>query len=152
MKQSGSSWIWKFYLLLYVFFTSAHLLYFFLPESPMRLYYHIAVAFNTYFFGIYFLNLTTVVLNFLSVIPLYFYIYRINILNKNFWCWFFVIRLAFDLTGHNYEMNLLKSVSYDNALISMKSVLNYTLFTFPSYVALYTYAFKNRSSKKTPKP
>jgi hypothetical protein len=116
----------------------------------MRLYYHIAIAFNTYFFGIYFLNHTAVTLNLLSVIPLYLYIYRIDFLDKHFWRWFFVIRLAFDITGHNYEMNLLKSIGHDNAWVSLKVIINYTALALPTYLALYDYAFRNsRSLQKT---
>ena len=117
----------------------------------MPLYYHIVVAFDINFFGIYFSNLIAVVLNTLGLLPLYLYVYQINFLNKSFWRWFLVLRLAFDVTGHNYEMNFIKALSHDNALLSMKAILTYVMLNLPSYMALYVYAFSNdpHSQQKT---
>src|SRR3989338_5815589 len=135
--------IWKSYLLFYIFFAGADLFCLILPLSPMSLYYHIAIAFNTYFFGIYVLELISLFLNALTVFPLYFYIRRITFLTRTFWCWFFVLRLAFDLMSHNYGMNLLKAVGYDNAWLAGRILLRYILLSFPSYLALYDVAFGN---------
>src|SRR3989338_5331972 len=76
-------WIWRCYFLFYLFFAGLNLLYFFVPESSMFRYYHIALAFDVYFWGIYFLHLTALVFNTLTIVPLYFYTQRIQFLNRS---------------------------------------------------------------------
>jgi len=141
-------WIWNTYFLCYILFAGANLFFFFLPQSPVARYYHIALAFNTYFFGTYVLELTSRLLNALCILPLFLYIHRIRFLTPSFWAWFFVLRLAFDLTGHNYEMNLVKSVWHDDSALGVRVILTYVFLSLPSYLALWEYAFGNIFDKK----
>ena len=146
------NWIWKFYFLFYLFSASLNLSYFFSTDSPIFRYYQIGIAFNIYFFGIYFLNLTSVILNILSVFPLCLYAFKINFLSKQFWRWFLILRFAFDVTGHNYEINLLKSISHDSVLLGIKTLLTYAILTLPSYLGLYDHAFGHEKEHKKAPP
>jgi hypothetical protein len=140
--------VWKFYLIFYCLFSVLNLFYFFFPDSPNYRYYQIAIAFNIYFFGTYFINLTVIVLNALSIVPLLLYTFHIRFLSQTFWRWFFVIRLALDLLGHNYEINLFKSLAHDNLWLGIRFILSNVMLAIPSYIALFDYAF-GQSIKKS---
>ena len=107
----------------------------------MYRYYHVAIAFNIFFLGIYVMNLASIILNTLALFPLYLYMNRIKFFDENFWRWFFVLRLAFDIMGHNYGINLIKSMSHENALLGLKFLMTYIFLVLPTYIALYDYAF-----------
>lgn len=143
-----SNWIWTTYFTLYLFLSGLNLFHFFRPDSPMSIYYHIAMAFDFHFFGVYFLNLTAVIFNALSLVPLYLYIYEIDFLDRRFWGCFLIFRLAFDILGHNYELNFIKSLVYENQTFGIKTLLASVILYLPCYMALFDYSFGRRNTKK----
>jgi hypothetical protein len=135
------NWVWTSYFVFYFFVSCLNLLYFFMPDSPVNMYYHVAMAFDFHFFGVYFLNLVAVVLTVTSLIPLYFYIFHVDFGDRRFWQCFFFFRLAFDVMGRNYESNLFKALFFENHSLGIKALLASIILTIPSYMALYDYAF-----------
>lgn len=55
--------------------------------------------------------------------------------------------MAFDLLGHNYEMNMIKALFYDNHSLGVKTLAATIILSIPSYTALYEYAFRKRPQK-----
>ena len=137
-----NNWIWLTYFIIYSFLSILNLLYFFSPDSPVGLYYNIAMAFNFHFFGIYFFNFISVLLNVLTIFPLYLYTFNINFIDPRFWACFLILRLAFDVMGHNYDLNVIKSLYYENHILGIKTLIATVVLSIPSYMALFEYAFR----------
>lgn len=132
---------WKIYLFIVTPFYLGSLAGIFDPNSPFYAYYHILIAFDTDYTLLYFLNIGSILMNALALVPLLFFTFHIYFLPARFWQWFLFLRLFFELTGHAYEINFIKSMMHANNIYSIPSFLFAILLILPSYIACFKYAF-----------
>lgn len=141
-RRNEPSLLWLIPFFLYVIFVAFKTYDFFSSQSSTQLYYQFLIAFHLNYFIPYFLNITSVVLNDLSIIPFFLYMTQIYILSPKFWRILFVIRVAFDLTGRSYEFACLKSLVYQDLSTPLLIVFTTLALMAPSYIAYYLYAFE----------
>ena len=134
-------WIWKLYLLVISTVYIGNLTSIVNSQLEVYRYYHILIAFYKEYRLVYWLNVASALTNTISLIPLFLYIFDIRWLPLRVWQWVLVSRVVFDLTGHAYEFNFLKSLYYANIKYGTSTSLFFVLFFVPSYVACYRYAF-----------
>lgn len=111
------------------------------PRSPVFAYYHILMAFDKDYTLLYSLNIASAALNFCSLFLIFLFAFRIYWLPARFWQWFLLLRAFFDLTGHAYEMNFIKSMLYSKTIYTVPTLLLALIFIIPSYIACFKYAF-----------
>ena len=138
-------WTWTGYFLVYALITSGNTSYFFQRDSLINMYYTALIAYDPLFLVSPLLNLISIVLNALSLIPLYLYIKDTCWLSPVVWRVFFAARLAFDLTGRSYELQILKSLYYHDLILVIKMLFPILIFIIPSYAAHFRYAFRGQS-------
>jgi len=137
-------WSWSLYLIFYVFVKTIFAIYFFRQDTPSHLYYQILIAYHLRYLLLYCQNALSVILNTLSIWPLYLFIRRVYILAPGFWKGFFFLRLLLDVTSHSYEVKFLQSLFHQDAVLTVQIILALMLFSLPSYAALFMYAFRER--------
>ena len=144
-------WIWGIFFLVYFVSTFLGATYFFYYESSMYQYYQILIAFDIYFLIPYVLNAAAVLLNALSLIPFYGFLFKIDILSKDFWKYILLARILADLTGHAYEWKLIKSLVRYDLQVALGFVSIAVMINLTSYLALFLYAFpkKQRTSENS---
>ena len=133
---------WKIYFFLAVPLWISNLFVLFQPDSSPYTYYNVLITFHENYTLAYFLAIAGAVVNVLTLIPFYLYIFQIQFLPVRLWQWLFVFKVFFDAFGHHYEFNFLKSLLYSNRLYASLSVALILLFILPPYVACYRYAFR----------
>ena len=138
-------WIWETYFFLVLFYTLRDAYFFFSPGSPIHLYFYILYVFDFRFAFIYSLNLVQILLSLTQCLALAFYVYRIRFLKPYVWQYTFILKIIFDLFGHSYQVNELKSFYYDNPKICLLFLLQSLILYLPSYVACYRYAFRQKN-------
>ena len=136
-----NNWELKIYLLVIAPFYLGSLAAIFEPTSPLYAYYHILIAFDTDYSLLYYLNIGCAIMNTLSLVPLCLFVWHIYFLPARFWQFFLFLRLFFELTGHAYEINFIKSMMYVNNMYVIPSFLFALLLIIPSYIASFKYAF-----------
>ncbi len=135
-------WIWITYLVFYTFYMTQITQEFFVADSAMRHYYIFLVLFDRYYLIPLFMNALMIIMNILSVIPVYCYIFKRRFLSENFWKLFLVIRICAELNGHHYESKVVQAFWFDDPFVSFSIVLMGLCWMVPSYLVLYIYAFK----------
>jgi len=143
------SWLWKAYFLFTLLITSGSAIYFFQEKSPINLYYQILIAFDIHYLIPYCFNALSVLLNLTSLLPFYFFVCRNPFLSEKFCQWLLCFRLIFDLTGHSYEFQIIKSLNFQDKAASWAAIAVIVLFSLPSYVANYLYAFRRESDSRS---
>lgn len=138
-----ASWIFKTYFYLFIFLSVGNLTNFLYPWSDVNAFYKILIAFNFSYILTYLTSFFSALLNVISALPIFLYIYRRRFLNAALWQKLFCARLIFELTGHHYDYHFLKSLFYfDNTLIAFQAVLFFFVSLIPSYFITYRHAFK----------
>jgi len=113
------------------------------PSVPY-MYYHSLIAFHNSLQLIYFLGVASIFFNILSLIPLYCFIYDQFILSKGFWLGFLALRIVTEIYGHNYDVQLLKSLFHTDLYWAMSLAFLHIIFLWPSYVVCYKFAFPHK--------
>src|SRR3989338_10676301 len=135
---------WKIYLFIFTPLSLGNLAATLNPESVVFAYYHALMAFHPDYRLQYLLNIASASLNALALIPLFLYTFRGSFLWPRLWQWFFILRIAFDLAGHAYEVKLIESLFVSHAGYAVSSLLLLFLLTVPSYLAGFRYAFRQK--------
>ncbi len=141
MKIKISFW-WRIYFVLAATIFICNLLSVLYPKSVVYIYYHSLIAFHKDFALFYYLNVMSAVTSALSLLPLFYYIYRRRFLSPRLWQVLFCLRIAFDLVGHGYETNFFQSLFQNNFTVAIISLAISLLLIFPSYFACFRYAFR----------
>ena len=134
-------WIWKLYFLIILTVYVGNVTSILNPQLEAYRYYHILIAFHKEYRLVFGLNVACAITNLTSLIPLFLYIFEIRWLPLRFWQWMMVCRVIFDLTGHAYEFNFLKSLFYVSLSYGLSAALFFVVFFIPSYIACFRYAF-----------
>jgi len=132
---------WKIYFAIYAFVAILNTTFLFSPGSQMFWYYQVLVAFHPVLIIPYGLNVLSVVLNLLTLIPLYLFIADRRWLHPRLWGYFFVARLLLEFFGKSYDKNVLSSLFHNDPTSAWLSLGMVTCLMLPSYIALFLYAF-----------
>lgn len=134
--------VWYLYLAIYLYFVVNKTYHFFAPDSSQNIYYHILAAFDKSFYPVIYFSYFQIILNILSIVPLFCFMFYIHFLAPTFWEILFIMKVIFDILGHTYEINGLVGFYHTSPkicfIVLSASVLPYV----PSYIAFYLYAFK----------
>ena len=133
---------WKIYFLVFAFLATNNLLDILNCQSAIYSYYHVLMIFHENYFFHYFLNVVSAFFTFLSILPLFLFAFQIRFLRPSFWRYFFSLRVAFDICGHGYETQFIKSLFYANTWHGISALIFLMVIILPSYFALSTYAFR----------
>ena len=135
---------WKIYFFLFLPIACGNALSVVYPESPLYVYYHVLISFHKDYMFFYLLNVINALVNTLCLIPLFLYVFQVSFLSKRLWQWLFVIRIIFDIIGHDYEIKFFKSLFYINVWYGLSSLILLIALTIPSYFACFRYAFRQK--------
>jgi len=122
----------------------------FSQESVITSYYRIVVILNAGYSHAYSLNQASALMNALSLVPLYLFIFRIRWLRPWLWQFIFFVRISFETIGHAYEVQLLRSLFYNDILIAVATIAFMAAMILPSYWACFRYAFRQKALFATP--
>jgi len=139
---SKQQWLHKAYLVIFLIFANLKVYHLFAPESPGYLFYFILRSFDPEFYIAYGAHIMYIFLNIIHCIPLFFYIYRIRILNPDFWKFLFILRCIFEIAGQTYQANALSALYHSNQKLLLIFSSTLILPQIPSYVMCYYYAFR----------
>ena|SRR3989338_8595140 len=142
-KTSKTSLPWKIYFFLFVPFPVTGLLGITLPQGTVYSYHHVMMAFDKSYAMIYWLNVTCAVVNVLSLVPFFLFVFQKRFLYPKAWQYFFIARIIFELTGHAYETNVIKSLIFTDLWIAASSLFISFAVILPSYIAGFLYAFRS---------
>lgn len=146
MKIQGKI-IWGIYFILYFVMTIANIFYFFSPQNQIYWYYQVLMAFDMGFIVPYLLNALSIILNTLSLLPLYGLMTGRAFLRTRFWGYFLALRLLMDFFGKSFEFKLLKSYFFENPTTAWASIGMIVAFSLPSYIGIFVYATRLKKSK-----
>lgn len=144
--SKNPNWLWKLHFLIYFSVASFNFMAFWDPESEIAFYYHTLLAYDRYFFFPYALNVLAVLCTAFTLVPFYCFLFQRQIFKTTFWRFFFVFRLALDITGRSYEFKVVQAMFYHDAIAGIHLSLFALLLFLPSYIALFLYAFKPKPS------
>ena len=132
---------WKIYLLIFSLFILANVISIFYGDSYLYLYYNILIAFHKSYLFSYWYAIISNMLNLISLISLYLFVFRTKFLNVLFWQWVFVFRMVFDLIGHSFEFKTIRALFYNDTWIGSASIILVIAMLLPSYLATFQFAF-----------
>ena len=135
-------WSWKLYLFVYCFPVINNTISLLTRNSTIDQYYKILIAFKKTYFLWYALNVGSVVVDGLSLIPLCLFIFQKRFLNTFVWKSLFTMRIVFLILGHSYEWKMIKSFFYADVAVSASLIIFLVLIAVPSYTACFKYAFR----------
>jgi hypothetical protein len=139
--HTDTGWGWKIYYFVYVFMMMGKLTAVFDPRSFVYLYYHILAAFNPDYTVRYYLAVFGAVVNAVYLIPLYLYVFRVRLLEKNVWKGLFLLKIIADLMGHSYELKYILSFLATDLMTGLLALVPVAVITAPAYFAGFRYAF-----------
>ncbi len=134
-------WPWKIYGVLLTSIVTHDVIAFLSPDSELRTYYTILIAFNKLYFIPLLLNILSMVINCLVPIVVFYYAFNMSS-DKKFWKIFLFVRIFFDLTGHFYSLQLIKSAYFQSPTYALACIGILLIPILPSYIAHYSYIFK----------
>lgn len=141
-------WNWLFYGFFLSYINFGALKEILDPDSAVRSYYTVLIAFNKTYLLYLLLNTLNVIVN--LFIPLVVCFYALNISSSlRFWKILFAVRILLDATGHHYDMQFLKSAVHQTKYYFWASLAVFILPLLPSYIAHYLYIFKRTENKLT---
>ena len=137
---------WTSYLFFYSLMMVMQIVIFFASDSQESLYYHYMISLDARFIFFYMVNAAIIILNLLSLIPIYLYMFRIKFLSRSFWQGFLLIRLFLEIPGRTFEISVIKSLYIQDVNFAYLTALVFFLLHCPSYVAIYRHIFGNYNS------
>jgi hypothetical protein len=135
---------WNAYFVFFAMITSQWLIDLIATRSALFNFHQVITAFYPVYRIVYIANLISAVLNLLSLIVVFLYIYHVRWLKPVIWQWFFGLRIFFDICAHSYEKFYIKSLFMADPFIAIKFSLAVTVILLPSYVACFQYAFQQK--------
>lgn len=137
----GKNWLWKLYGVFLTTYVFGGLRGIFSKNSSFDTYYTILIAFNKYYIVFLALNIISLLINLLAPLVVFYYAFEIKSSLK-FWKVLFFVRIVFDLIGHHYELQFMKSSFYQSIPYGLACIGFFVLPILPSYMAHYNYIFK----------
>jgi hypothetical protein len=139
--------IWKLYFVIFSATTLANFLWTLYPDTEPYVFYHVLIAWTSFYKVHYSLAVFKTVAGIVCLIPFYRFAFDRSIVRPEFWQWMLVVRFLSDVFGNFYEFTFIKA--------SYHMVLGYGLVTtgafilplVPAYIAHYLYAFPEKSGK-----
>ncbi len=135
------AWLWKIYFLYFAAITVNVAAGLFIPSRPIYVFHHVLLSFDPFLGIFYFVRIMCEIMNLINLVPLYIYISKVRWLDRRIWQWALLLRIVFDLSGHYYELVILKSLFYANPAYMAQLVIWAILTILPSYYACFKYAF-----------
>ena len=142
MKKPG--WPWKIHFLVFSLYTFINMWNLAGTDSFLYLYYHILMAFHQGYRVMYGLAVLKVILNLLSLVPFFLFLFQIRFLSARFWQWLFALRVFFDLFGHAAEIKFFESLLHESQHLFFSYLFVFLVLVVPSYIVCFQYAFKQR--------
>lgn len=147
-SKDTPGWIWKIFLMIYIFVAVSNASLFFRPDSPIQTYYKILIGFHALTIISFLLNALAVIFDVIAIFAFWGFAEQKPILSARTWQIFFALRLAFFFTGHTYDFKTIKSLLYHDVGVAVSAVNIMILLNLPSYIANFIYAFQKFPSKR----
>ena len=148
--EQQTKWPWKVYFFIAIIPGIKNIVALFIQDTELDQYYRILIAFKESYRIWYYLNIAAFAVEALSLLPLIFFVFHRKFLPALIWQILFITRVALLFTGHSYEVKHVQSFFHMDIRVAVAAVLIIFLFTLPSYLAHFYYAF--RQDKLFPKP
>jgi len=142
--KKRTHWAWKVYFSLFSIGTLLNLIILLSGESSASQYYQILAAFKHSYLLYYYLNVINVIIDILSLVPFFLFVFHIRLFRPIVWQILFQARILFFLAGHRYEWQTIRSFAYTDLLSTILAIILFVLFVFPSYIACFKYAFDQK--------
>ncbi len=142
MAVSKPGFFWKIYFFIYSLYTLSLVIQLMWSDSFPYLYYHTLLAFDKGYLAFYIPVLGMVVVNVISLIPLFLYVFEIPFLKPEIWQILLALRIIFDVTGHTLELKFFEAIISNADLRTILSMITLVgCLIGPSYMACFQYAF-----------
>lgn len=135
---------WKIYAVIYALSVAANTYFSLNEELPIYNYYQLLLILD---FGqwpklvfYYFANIIEII----SLAPLFLFAFKVTGLSRDFWKVIFIGRILGLLWGHNYEYNLIISLTHSNLRVTIITVALTILLSLPSYSGQFIYSFRRK--------
>ena len=113
-----------------------------LPQSSfLYVYYHILLNFNSTFKILYFLAIGREIMNVLSIIPYFLYVFRIKLGKPVIWKSLLALRLILDISGSSAQINFYKALYHSDGYFFYSTLIFISSLIISSYIACFRYAF-----------
>lgn len=139
--QKKNLWFWLPYFAILLHLITRKTVLFFNSDSPIYMYYSILSAFSFLFEFRYLFNFIQIILNIILCIPVFLYFSNKSWGDASFWKVLFILRIAFDICGNNFELQGIIASYYVDPRYSLLLFGSLTFPYIPSYVACFKYAF-----------
>jgi hypothetical protein len=141
--KKRTHWAWKVYFSIFSIGALLNLILLLSGESSASQYYQILIAFRQSYLLYDYLYALNVIVNTLSLIPFFLFVFRIRLFPPFIWQILFIARIFFFFTGHSYEWQTLRAFIRTDPLTTVIAGAVFIFFTLPSYIACFHYAFKS---------
>lgn len=141
MFKIRKKFFWNIYLLLLSYMAYYSIASLTSPSSARFQYFYFLVHFDRIYWFPFIFNLTAALLNALWLIPLAGYIYKTRIGTQQFWQLFILIKIIFDLIGHDFYIIDLISLYHIEPYLAALSVVQILVLYSPACWAIGRYAF-----------
>ncbi|HOW36610.1 MAG TPA: hypothetical protein PL155_09405 [Candidatus Omnitrophota bacterium] len=135
---------WKIYLILYAPFAVDAFFNIASKESAPYIYYHTLGAFSKNLVFNYYLSAACGFVNLVCLLPIFMLAFNIRSTRPDIWKWLFTLRIALDVTGHAYEISVIRAMLNTDFWYGFQAIIASTVFLAPSYAACFQYAFPNK--------
>lgn len=135
--------IWNLYILLVTLLLIEQYNALFSVDGSQNIYYHILIAFDPWNQIYRWAAIFQVLTNIIHILPLFWLTFRQSIGSLRFWKAMFILRVVFDIFGHNYQLNELVGYFHADLKSSLYLVAILIFFWLPSYIVCYVHAFKH---------
>ena len=135
-------WGWKIYLILFSLLILGNAISLFYEESYLYIYYNILITFDKSYLFYYYYAVLNNVLELAVLVSLFLYVFKIRFLAPSFWQWIFVFRIVFDLVGHHFEFQTMKSLYLTDLHLALATTGIVFALMLPSYLGSFQYAFR----------
>ena len=143
---------WIGYFIFYLGVSLGGLLNLVLPQEKSFVFYHTLMVLNPLSVVSYASALLAAALSVISLGPLYARTFGAPRVAIRFFKAVFYLRLLADLSGHTYESLFVKALWVNRPLTAVSVVVLTIAIIYPSYKALYEYAFAGVGTNAGAKP
>jgi hypothetical protein len=137
-------WFWEGYLLVYGCITIIHTYNFFVPTRPQHIHMHLMLAFDPVMVYVYSLELLNILCQWLLLIPIVLYVYKIRLFPQWVWKGLLMFRYNFHIMvtveGLSYHYLTIIAMYHFNTQTAMMGLLAFYGIHLPAYYAAFHYA------------
>ncbi|MBF0504026.1 MAG: hypothetical protein HQL14_02875 [Candidatus Omnitrophica bacterium] len=124
---------WKFYTALFLVTIFNNGLVLLNKNSPLSIYYHTMMAFNSWFIVPYLVNIINVLLSLIVAFYILNYAFKTDVVLRAPY-WIFYARILSDLTGHSYTWQYIQSGLIQGGFWGWLGLASFIIPLAPSYI------------------